>query len=77
MDTRILDDATLNKYSYTLNNSNTALNISGWQPIYVNDFPHSHRSRDCERTYFFWNRWFILLAECLPSEKRGHHNGYF
>jgi hypothetical protein len=27
MDTRILDDATLNKYSYTLNNSNTALEI--------------------------------------------------
>lgn len=27
MDTRILDDATLNKYSYTLNNSNTVLEI--------------------------------------------------
>lgn len=27
MDTRFLDDATLDKYSYTLNNSNTALEI--------------------------------------------------
>jgi|GEM_PF-4582308 len=38
MDTRFLDDATLDKYSYTLNNSNTALNINGWQPIQVVQF---------------------------------------
>lgn len=38
MDTRFLDDATLNKYSYTLNNSNAALNINGWQPIQVLKF---------------------------------------